>query len=136
MKRLIYLLGYVPLWLSVSLPFTLVVARGRYLALALVLLGLSLWWLLRNTLNLVQGIGPVYWVTRSSTVKTWGIRRGFMRETDYPWRSGVGIQLVVPYRTFQVGRCRASKHYTQEEGLLHTLLARFLPSESEDIGRW
>ena len=95
------------------------------------------WWLvLRKTLDMVQGIGPVYWLTRQTDVKRLGFQMAFMRETDYPWRTGRGIQCIVPYRTFQIGVCKPSKDYTQEDGLLHSLVGRRLPQNPKEIGTW
>jgi hypothetical protein len=128
--------GYSPLVLGVLLLPALPFMRGWWLLGASVA-GMICWWLvLRNTLDLVQGVGPVYWLTRQTTVKKIGIQSSFMRETDYPWRNGRGIQAVVPYRTFQVGVCKPSEHYTSEEGLLHSLVGRSLPSKPEEIREW
>ena len=128
--------GYAPLVLgSLILPI-LPFVRG-WLLLALVGAGIICWWLvLRNTLDLVQGVGPVYWLTRQTTVKRIGLQVSFMRETDYPWRTGRGEQVLVPYRTFQVGICKPSEHYTKEEGLLHSLVGRSLPEKPEEIREW
>jgi hypothetical protein len=129
-------LGYAPLVLGVLLLPTLPFLRGWWL-LGVTGAAIISWWLvLRNTLDLVQGVGSVYWLTRQTTVKRLAIQTSFMRETDYPWRTGRGIQAVVPYRTFQVGVCKPSEHYTKEEGLLHSLVGRSLSSKPEEIRTW
>ena len=128
--------GYAPLVLGLLLIPTLPILRGWYFLYALLVFLVSWWLVLRDTLNLVQGIGKVYWLTRSTEVFTFRVQLSFMRETDYPWRSGKGLQLVFPYRTFQIGICKPSKHYTVDEGLLHSLVARKLPSKPEDIREW
>lgn len=129
-------IGYSPLALGVLLLPALPFMRGWWL-LGTGVAGMLCWWLvLRNTLDLVQGVGPVYWLTRQTDVKKIGIQSSFMRETDYPWRNGRGIQAVVPYRTFQVGVCKPSEHYTKEEGLLHSLVGRRLPSKPKEIREW
>ena len=129
-------IGYSPLALGVLLLPALPFMRGWWL-LGTGVAGMICWGLvLRNTLDLVQGVGPVYWLTRQTTVKKIGVQRSFMRETDYPCRTGRGIQAVVPYRTFQVGVCKPSEHYTKEEGLLHSLVGRRLPSKPKEIREW
>jgi hypothetical protein len=129
-------LGYAPLVLGVLLLPTFLFLRGWWL-LGVTGAAIISWWLvLRNTLDLVQGVGSVYWLTRQTTVKRLAIQTSFMRETDYPWRTGRGIQAVVPYRTFQVGVCKPSEHYTKEEGLLHSLVGRSLTSKPEEIRTW
>ena len=129
-------IGYSPLVLGFLLLPVLPFLSGWWL-LGFGGAGIICWWLvLRDTLDLVQGVGPIYWLTRQTTVKKIGIQRSFMRETDYPWRNGRGIQVVVPYRTMQVGVCKPSEHYTKEEGLLHSLVGRSLPSKPEEIREW
>jgi len=129
-------LGYSPLVIGLLLLPVLPVLQGWWLVGGLVGAIISWWLVLRDTLDLVQGVGPVYWLTRQTTVKKIGIQSSFMRETDYPWRTGRGIQAVVPYRTFQVGVCKPSEHYTKEEGLLHSLVGRRLPSKPKEIREW
>ena len=129
-------LGYSPLVTGLLLLPVLPFLRDWWLLVGLVGAILSWWLVLRDTLDLVQGVGPVYWLTRQTTVKKIGLQMSFMRETDYPWRTGRGIQAVVPYRTFQVGVCKTSEHYTKEEGLLHSLVGRSLPSKPEEIREW
>lgn len=129
-------LGYAPL---LVLPTSLAMVpfvRGWSVAAAIGVATLSGWLLFRDTMDLVQGVGRLYWLTRQTSARRLGVRFSYMRETDYPWRTGRGLQLVVPYRTFQIGICRPSKHYTVEDGLLHSLAARRLPTEPEDIREW
>ena len=129
-------IGYSPLALGALLIPVLPFMHGWWL-LGAGVAGIICWWLvLRNTLDLVQGVGPIYWLTRQTTSKRIGVQKSFMRETDYPWRTGHGIQCVVPYRTFQIGICKPSEHYTVEEGLLHSLVGRNLPRKPEEIGTW
>ena len=130
------LLGYSPLVTGLLLLPLLPFLRDGWLWLGLVGVVVSWWLVLRDTLDMVQGIGPVYWLTRQTDVKRLGLQRSFMHETDYPWRSGRGIQCIVPYRTFQIGVCKASKCYTQEDGLLHSLVGRKLPQKPKEIGAW
>ena len=129
-------LGYSPLVIGLVLLPLLPVLHSWWLIAGLSGAMLSWWLVLRDTLDLVQGVGPVYWLTRQTTVKKLGLQMAFMRETDYPWRTGRGMQVVVPYRTFQIGICKPSEHYTVEEGLLHSLVGRRLPGKPKEIGPW
>jgi hypothetical protein len=128
--------GYAPLWLAVCLVVTLPFLDGVSVYVGAVTLGVCAWLVFRNTLDLVQGVGPVYWLTRQTNTVTLRIQFSFMRETDYPWRTGRGMQFVVPYRSFQVGLCQPSKHYSLEEGLLHSLVARKLDKKPGEIAKW
>ena len=130
------LLGYSPLVTGLLLLPVLPFLRDGWLWVGMVGVVVSWWSVLRDTLDMVQGIGPVYWLTRQTDVKRLGLQRSFMHETDYPWRSGRGIQCIVPYRTFQIGVCKASKYYTQDDGLLHSLVGRKLPQKPKEIGAW
>ena len=130
------LLGYSPLVTGLLLLPVLPLLRDWWLWVGMVGVVVSWWLVLRDTLDMVQGIGPVYWLTRQTDVKRLGLQRSFMHETDYPWRSGRGIQCIVPYRTFQIGVCKASMYYTQEDGLLHSLVGRKLPQKPKEIGAW
>ena len=112
-------LGYSPLVIGLLLLPALLVLNGWWLVGGLVGVTLSWWLVLRDTLDLVQGVGPIYWLTRQTTVTKIGLQMSFMRETDYPWRTGRGMQVVVPYRTFQIGVCKPSEHYTVEDCWRH-----------------
>lgn len=98
---------------------------------------LSGFWVFRDTLNCVQVVGPVYWITRDNVPKnTPIIGLGFMRETQAPWRVGNGIQISVLSRSFQIGICR-KRHYKNEvEGELAVLGGRFMEASPEEIGTW
>ena len=129
-------LGYAPLVVGLLITPTLFFLQGWTLLGGLGILLLCLWLVFRDTLDLVQGLGRVYWLTRQTTARLFRMRLAYMRETDYPWRTGKGLQLVVPYRTFQIGICTPSEHYTVEDGLLHSLAARTLPTKPKDIREW
>ncbi len=130
------LLGYSPLVTGLLLVPVLPFLRDWWLLVGVIGATISWWLVLRDTLDMVQGVGPVYWLTRQTAIKKVGVQMSFMRETDYPWRTGRGMQVVVPYRTFQIGVCKPSEHYTEEDGLLHSLVGRRLPGNPEEIGTW
>lgn len=98
---------------------------------------ISSYLLFKDTLNRIQYVGPVYWVTRDNgSYKDPLITKAFMRHTAPPWKVGKGIQLRCGKYTFQFGLCRSTKLSTEEEGLLHALQGRFLDSDAKDIGNW
>lgn len=88
-----------------------------------------------GTLNLVQGIGFVYWITRD-THKGFSLSISFMRETDYPWRTGKGIQIGIKKYAFQIGFCRKHKTETEAEGLMRAVKGRKLHYQPKEIRKW
>jgi len=93
--------------------------------------------LFKDTLNLVQAVGPVYWISRDYE-KSQGIKvnTGFMREIDSPWRMGKGIQVSIHKRSFQLGLCRKTPYKDIQEAELGVLGARFMDTEPTEIGYW
>lgn len=91
----------------------------------------------KDTLNVLQGIGPVYWITRDYVPDhTPIVCMGFMREIDSPWRTGKGPQFRVLNRTFQVGLCRKHHYQNPTEGELAVVGGRFMETPPEEIGEW
>jgi len=88
-----------------------------------------------GTLNLVQGIGFVYWVTRD-THRGFSLSIAFMRETDYPWRTGRGVQIGFGKYSFQLGICRKNKTETETEGLMRAVKGRRLHYRPKEIREW
>lgn len=98
---------------------------------------LSLYMLLRDTLNRLQSIGPVYWITRDNTPKkTPLLSIGFMRQTNFPWKVGKGLQVSIGRYSFQFGICKKSNHYDETEGILGALGGRYLDTSTSDIREW
>lgn len=103
----------------------------------LAILSLCLYLLFRDTLNRLQYIGPVYWITRDNTPKgTPLLSIGFMRQTSFPWKIGKGIQVSLHKYSFQLGICKKSNHYDEEEGILGALGGRYLDTSTKDIREW
>lgn len=103
------------------------------------LFGIALfgYFLFRNTLNTVQGAGPIYWITRDYEVsKRLSITSAFMREVDVPWRQGKGIQIILHKRSFQIGLCKKVKYKDDQEAQLGILGGRFMATKPTDIGNW
>ena len=91
----------------------------------------------KDTMNAVQAVGPIYWITRDLVPSnTPLIGLGFMRQTSYPWRIGKGIQIRFPRHTFQIGFCIRPAEFSDNDGLLHALKGRFLEHKAEDIRSW
>lgn len=91
----------------------------------------------KDTLNRLQAIGPVYWITRDyvpSTAPLVGL--GFMRETQAPWRTGRGLQVKALSKTFQIGVCKRQHYKNPLEGELSVVGGRFMETPPEEIGEW
>lgn len=121
--------GYWPLYLlCVNMVFSIV---WWWSVLAL---PLSLYLLLKGTLDLVQGIGPIYWIAQLDP-RWFSIGKGFMHEINHPWRKGRGFYIALCKRRIQIGLCK--KHYYDEEtGVLSALEGRYLDVEPKEIGTW
>ena len=89
----------------------------------------------KDTLNLVQGIGFVYWITRD-THKGFSLSIAFMRETDAPWRTGNGLQIGIGKYSFQIGFCKRNKTTDESEGLTRAVKGRKLHYRPKEIREW
>lgn len=79
------------------------------LIVLVILLLLGGYFLFRNTLNKLQYIGFLFWITKDDGLKGEPILSyGFMRQTSPPWKIGRGIQVRVRLHTFQIGFCRSA----------------------------
>lgn len=62
------------------------------------------WYIFKDSMNLVQTVGPVYWILRNNGVKKQPILSiGFMLQVDPPWMYGKGPQIRIKNYVFQVG---------------------------------
>ena len=103
------------------------------------LLAFVLWsvLMLRGTMNLVQGIGPIYWLTRDTGVPgDQMFTLGYMRETDYPWRYGWGIQVRFNIYLFQLGVCKRHEMINISDGLLRAIGGRNMETGVDEISTW
>ncbi len=135
MKRLF---GYTAIWLFIILLFYSVYAIFTKQNLLIVSLPLVLFlgvYLFKGTLNLVLGLGFIYWVMRD-THKGFSISRGFMRETSHPWRTGRGIQIGLGKYVFQIGICKRNNVISEMNGLLNALKGRELHYKPKEISEW
>lgn len=85
--------------------------------------------LFRGTMNVLQYVGRVYWVTRDNGVD--GTKHiafdAFARGTSPPYKVGRGVQFRWGRHTFQVGLCRDGVQTDDElDGLLNVLGGRTL----------
>lgn len=103
-----------------------------------VALGVGAWILFKDSINLVQAVGPLYWITRDYVPKgTPIVSKGFMRELGEPWRVGAGIQIrFAQNRTFQIGWCHKTAPATEDEGVLSAVGGRYMDVTAEEIGEW
>jgi hypothetical protein len=106
-----------------------------YFGIILFLIGC--YFLFRDTMNRLQYIGPIYWITRDiGKHKDPFLCRATMRHTAPPWKTGKGIQIRFYKYTFQVGICKTPKLKEGEDGLLHALQGRFLDIPAKQIKEW
>lgn len=93
--------------------------------------------LFKDTMNVLQAVGPVYWITRDNgTSDTPFISPGFMRETGEPWRTGNGLQVRLGKFVFQLGVCQKHPNKEEEEGLLFAMKGRDMKLKTEEIASW
>jgi len=90
------------------------------------------------SLNVVHGIGPVYWILRDTGIKKMPvISTGWVHELGGHWRKGKGIQIRMLKYVFQFGVCKKAKITMEEQdGLLYALDGRMMDVKSQDIGEW
>jgi len=132
------IIGYGVFWTFVaSLMLSIVsIVTVPFLAVLFIpMSALSGIYVFNGTLNLVQGIGFVYWVTRD-THRGFSLSIAFMRETDYPWRTGRGVQIGFGKYSFQLGICRKNKTETETEGLMRAVKGRRLHYRPKEIREW
>lgn len=132
------LLGYAAFWVFVMSSLYSVYAIFSKQNLLIVSLPLSVFlgvYLFKGTLNLVLGIGYIYWVLRD-THKGFSVSIGFMRETGFPWRTGKGLQVGVGKYAFQIGLCRRTNVIDEMNGLLNALKGRELHHKPKEIREW
>ena len=135
MKRLF---GYAALWVFIAALFYSVYAIITKQNLLIISLPLVLFlgvYLFKGTLNLVLGLGFIYWVLRD-THKGFSVSRGFMRETSYPWRTGNGVQIGFGKYIFQIGLCKRNDAISEMNGLLKALKGRELHYKPKEIREW
>ena len=93
---------------------------------AVVPLAFFLFMTFHGCLNILQVVGPIYWIYKDKAPhNTPTFARGFMHETNEPWRSGTGIQIRCGDKTFQFGVCR-KQSYSEIDGTLAAIRGRFL----------
>lgn len=107
------------------------------ITLSLLILTLLVYALFRDTLNRLQYLGPVYWITRDNTpINTPILSFGFMRQTNFPWKIGKGLQIRIKNYSFQFGICKKSNYSNETDGILGALGGRYLDTETSDIREW
>ena len=135
MKRLF---GYAALWVFIAALFYSVYAifaKHNLLIISLPIVLLLGVYLFKGTLNLVLGLGFIYWVLRD-THTGFSVSRGFMWETTYPWRTGNGVQIGFGKYIFQIGLCKRNDAISEMNGLLNALKGRELHYKPKEIREW
>jgi len=131
------------LWITPFIVSVTALVTGNYVisVISLMLWLMGSYLLFKDTLNKVQVAARLYWITRDLVVTgTPFVSKGFMRETDAPWRTGQGIQLRVLSRTFQVGICSKGRSTSPIEdevsGLVYAIQGRLMDDSPHKIGNW
>jgi hypothetical protein len=88
----------------------------------------------KGTKDLIQGVGPLYWITRSDP-RYFGVGTGTMHELNAPWRKGRGIYIAICKRSFQLGLCR-TQMFSETEGTLSAIQGRYMDTPPSEIGNW
>ena len=89
---------------------------------------------LKDTKGFVQGVGPVYWITRDDP-RVVGAGLGTMHELSAPWRKGRGLYIVCAKRSLQIGLCR-KQNLDETEGTLSAVQGRYMDTPPTEIGNW
>ena len=88
-------------------------------------------------LNIVYGIGPVYWIARDTGKKgTPIVSLGWTRELGGYWRVGKGVQIRLGKYILQFGLCKKKDVKTEEEGILSAIEGRILEIPTAEISAW
>jgi hypothetical protein len=129
-KRIAPVLAYYPIVFMIGY---LVVSITIHPAFLIPALG-YLYTILKGTLDLVQGIGPVYWIMRrDSRIISLGF--GTMHELSAPWRKGRGVYVALFHRSLQFGLCRRQQ-LDEVTGTLSAVQGRYLDLSANEIGNW
>lgn len=95
------------------------------------------WVIFKDSMNLVQRVGRIYWIFRDNGLITDPmVSIGFMRMVDPPWLRGKGPQFRFGKYTFQIGWCSAHTPKTEDEGILAAMDGRELEMDPKDIRKW
>lgn len=91
----------------------------------------------KDSMNLVQRVGRVYWIVRDNgTPDTPWVASGFMRMTSAPWLVGSGVQFRFRRHTLQIGLCSPQPVADETEGVLNAVGGRYMDDAPEEIGVW
>ena len=88
----------------------------------------------KGTLDLVQGVGRLYWIVRKDQ-RWFSIGKGTMHELSDPWRKGSGVYIAIAKYCLQIGLCRRQT-FNETDGVLSAVQGRFLETEPREIGNW
>lgn len=126
---------WICLWIS---SVTALFTSSGLLSISLIALSVTVSYLLfRNTLNTVQVAWRIYWIVRDLVpTDTPVVSKGFMRETESPWRTGRGLQFKLPRRIIQIGICDKGRNGDDFEGLVYAMQGRLLDDSPHVIGNW
>ena len=99
-------------------------------------------YIFKDSMNVVQHAGRVYWIIRNNGNNTQPrVCMGFMRQTDPPWLRGKGPQVRIGKFIAQVGILSPDldggrELLDEETGLLEALGGYMLEETPDKIRRW
>lgn len=90
-----------------------------------------------NSMNLVQNLGPLYWIVRDNAKAGDKVMSlGFMRQLSEPWLQGKGIQFRVSKYILQVGFCRPNQYPSEDQGILGAMGGFYMKDTPKEISKW
>ena len=123
------LFNYWPLFITFT-GFIGVLANLFFLPLFIV----GAYFTFKGTKDLIQGVGPFYWITRNDP-RYVGLGIGTMHELNAPWRKGQGVYIVLCKRSFQIGICH-KQVLNEVDGTLSAIQGRYMDTPPSEIGNW
>lgn len=129
-KKVRHILGYAPLVFMLVYLYMTVVLHPSFIIPFLTYAYL----VFRGTTDIVQGVGPVYWITRHDP-RYLSVGFGTMHELGTPWRKGAGIYVAMFKRSIQIGLCH-KQNLDDTSGTLSAIQGKYLDISAKEIGNW
>jgi hypothetical protein len=88
-------------------------------------------------LNIVHGIGRIYWIVRdTATSSTPKLCIGWTKELGGYWRVGKGPQIKLGKYVLQFGFCQRQEPVDETAGILRAVEGRLLDTTVKEITTW
>ena len=129
-KKIQHMLGYAPLVFMLVYLYMTVFMHPSFIIPFLTYAYL----VFRGTTDIVQGVGPVYWIIRHDH-RYLSVGFGTMHELGTPWRKGAGIYVAMFKCSIQIGLCR-KQNLDDTSGTLSAIQGKYLDISAKEIGNW